>query len=49
MTASSDDKLILMGDKAGYTTLFDVETREKKCYYCHHKNKVYNVLFTPDN
>lgn len=41
--------LMVVGDAKGYSTIFDVETREQKGYNALHKNKVMHIHFTSDN
>lgn len=48
MAASSNGNFVAIGDSKGYTTVYDVETKSKKCYFCLHQNKVMDICFSSD-
>jgi len=45
---NEESSLIALGDKNGYITVFDANTREQKFYTSLHKNKVTDLQFSPD-
>jgi len=51
MMAASNDKgkVVVAGDKNGYVTVFDAETKSKKCYLAYNSKRITNLEFSKDD